>query len=113
MAEKKGTFIGRTLRGQILSGSLFTRYWLQILVLMAMVLVYITNRYSCQREMEQIRRLTERLQVVQTESLRVRGAYMSRIRESAMKQRLDSLGVDLAVQRQPPYRLKSSGEERD
>lgn len=44
MAEKKGTFIGRTLRGQILSGSLFTRYWLQILVLMAMVLVYITNR---------------------------------------------------------------------
>ena len=108
MAEKKGTFIGRTLRGQILSGSLFTRYWLQILVL-----VYITNRYSCQREMEQIRRLTERLQVVQTESLRVRGAYMSRIRESAMKQRLDSLGVDLAVQRQPPYRLKSSGEERD
>lgn len=68
MAEKKGTFIGRTLRGQILSGSLFTRYWLQILVLMAMVLVYITNRYSCQREMEQIRRLTERLQVVQTES---------------------------------------------
>ena len=76
-----------------------------------MVLVYITNRYSCQRSMEQIRTLRSRLEVVETESFRIRGIYMSRIRESAMRERLDSLGIPLAVQNQPPYHLPSNEKE--
>lgn len=95
----------RVVEGRLVSGDLFTRYWIQVLVIMVMVLIYITNRYSCQRSMEQIRALNNRLGVVQTESYRVRGEYMGRIRESAMKQRLDSLGMDLSVQNKPPYHI--------
>ena len=105
--EPQKGLIYRALHGQVLTASLFTHYWLQIVVIIGMILVYITNRYSCQRDMEEIRSLNRRLSVVQTESYRVRGEYMSRIRESAMKATLDSMGIDLSVQAQPPYHLKA------
>lgn len=111
--DRKETFWGRIWKGQVITGSFFTRYWLQIGVLLMMVILYINNRYSCQRSMEQIRRLNTRLEVVQTESMRVRGAYMSRIRESAMRHALDSLGLSLSVQNQPPYHLSINASEEE
>lgn len=97
--------LSRLLEGRLVSAELFARHWLKIFVLLAMVLVYITNRYSCQRSMEQIRQLHNRLDIVQTESYRIRGEYMGRIRESQMRQQLDTLGLDLAVQSRPPYHI--------
>lgn len=96
------------IEGRLVSGDFFARHWLQIFVILAMVLVYITNRYSCQRSMEEIRRLHNRLDIVQTESYRVRGEYMGRIRESQMRRTLDSLGLDLSVQNRPPYHVSSN-----
>lgn len=101
----------RLVQGRLVNGHFFMRYWLQIFAVLIMILAYITNRYSCQHSMEQIRTLTSRLQVVETESFRVRGIYMSRIRESAMRQRLDSLGIPLSVQTQPPYHISSNETE--
>ncbi len=97
----------RLVEGRLVSGAFFARYWLQIFVIISMVLIYITNRYSCQRSMEQIRTLNNRLDIVQTESYRVRGEYMGRIRESSMRDMLDTLGLDLDVQTQPPYHVPS------
>ena len=108
----KDTILRRLVQGRLVTGHFFMRYWLQIFVVIAMVLIYITNRYSCQRSMEQIRTLTSRLEVVETESFRIRGIYMSRIRESAMRARLDSLGIPLSVQIQPPYHISSNEAEK-
>lgn len=102
----KDSLISRLIEGRLISGEFFARHWLQVFVIMAMVLVYITNRYSCQRSMEQIRQLHNRLDIVQTESYRVRGEYMGRIRESQMRQTLDSLGLNLSVQSRPPYHIE-------
>lgn len=110
--QLKDTIFRRLVQGRLLTGHFFMRYWLQIFVIIAMVLIYITNRYSCQRSMEQIKTLTSRLEVVETESFRVRGIYMSRIRESAMRARLDSLGIPLSVQIRPPYHLSSNEAEK-
>ncbi len=110
-SKSQDTMISRVLQGRLVDGKFFMRYWLQIFAVLVMVLAYITNRYSCQHSMEQIRTLNSRLQVVETESFRVRGIYMSRIRESAMRQRLDSLGIPLSVQTQPPYHI--SGNETE
>lgn len=104
-AKERDSWWSRTWQGRLVSGDFFARHWLQIFVIVAMVLLYITNRYSCQRSMEQIRALNNRLDVVQTESYRIRGQYMGRIRESAMREMLDTLGLDLAVQNQPPYHI--------
>lgn len=107
--KERDTVIRRLVQGRLLTGDFFMRYWIQIGLLLVMVLAYITTRYSCQASMEQIRTLTSRLEVVETESFRVRGIYMSRIRESAMRARLDSLGMPLSVQIQPPYHLSTNG----
>lgn len=106
----------RLIEGRLVSGAFFARHWLQVFVILAMVLVYITNRYSCQRSMEEIRRLNNRLDIVQTESYRVRGEYMGRIRESQMRRTLDSLGLNLSVQSRPPYHVTAttpSGNSHD
>lgn len=107
------SWFSRIIEGRLVTGDFFARHWMQIFVIIAMVLVYITNRYSCQRAMEQIRTLNNRLDVVQTESYRVRGEYMGRIRESELSQSLDSLGLGLAVQQRPPYHLSLTGKTHD
>lgn len=104
--RKPDNFFVRLINGQIVTGSMFTRYGVYIVAVLTMVLVYITGVFSVRSKMEHIKKLEDRLTVVQTESMRVKGAYMSRIRESEMKHRLDSLNLPLAVQQQPPFRLK-------
>lgn len=103
--QKKDNIFTRIIEGRLVTGTFFARHWLQILVIISMMLVYITNRYSCQRSMEEIRSLNERLSIVQSESYRVRGLYMSRIRESEMREMLDTLHMGLSVQSRPPYHI--------
>ncbi|MCM1310082.1 MAG: FtsL-like putative cell division protein [Bacteroides sp.] len=105
MSKNIFSIFAPVIEGTLVSGKFFTRYWLQIFVILAMLLIYITNRYSCQRSMEEIRRLNDRLAIVQSESYRVRGIYMSRIRESEMREMLDTLHLGLSVQTQPPFRV--------
>lgn len=104
--ERTDSVLRRMVQGRMVSGSFFVKYWLQMFVCVALLLVYMTNRYSCQRQMEQIKRLQTRLEVVETEAVRVRGLYMGRIRESSMRERLDSAGLPLSVQNQPPFTIK-------
>ena len=63
-------------------------------------MVYITNRYQCL-----IRKLEHELEIVQTERIRERSEYMSRIRESSMQELVDTMHLNLRVQDKPPYRL--------
>lgn len=68
-------------------------------------MVYITNRYQCLTRMEEIRKLEHELEIVQTERIRERSEYMSRIRESSMQELVDTMHLNLRVQDKPPYRL--------
>ena len=68
-------------------------------------MVYITNRYQCLTRMEEIRKLEHELAIVQTERIRERSEYMSRIRESSMQELVDTMHLNLRVQDKPPYRL--------
>lgn len=74
-------------------------------MLIVMILIYITNKYQCQTRMEEIRKLTRQLEVVETERVRVRSEYMSRTRESAMQELVDTMHLGLRVQERPPYHL--------
>lgn len=83
----------------------FMRNWLVVFGVVAMFMVYMTNRYTCQTKMEQIKKLEVELEVAKTERIRAKSAYMSRIRESSMQHLADSLRLGLTVQEQPPYTL--------
>ncbi len=97
--------VSSIIYGRALSADFFARHWLKVLLFVVMVLVYITNKYQCLTKMEEIRSLEQRLEVVETERVRVRGEYMSRVRESSMRNLVDSLHLNLKVQEQPPFKL--------
>lgn len=91
--------------GQVLSLDFFARHWLIIFTALAIIMMYITNKYNTQTKMEEIRALTRELEIVKTERIRVRSSYMSRIRESEMQNLVDSMGLGLSVSEQPPYKI--------
>ncbi|MDE6459915.1 MAG: hypothetical protein K2K52_03655 [Paramuribaculum sp.] len=114
MAEKKKKkdnenpgVIGRIRSGQVISSDFFARNWLAVFAGMMAIMFYITSKYNCQTKMEEIQRLNTELEIVKTERLRVRSAYMSSTRESSMQQLIDSLGLNLRVQDRPPFKLGS------
>lgn len=105
MAKKKGNIISTLIHGRVLSTDFFARNWLIVLTIIVMFLIYITNRYQCQTRMERIQELQRNLEIVKTENVLQKSRYMSRTRESAMTERVDSLHLGLAVQQRPPFKI--------
>lgn len=99
-------FISDLFYGKFLSLDFFRTYWLPIFTGMVLLMIYITNKYNTQTKMEEIRALNTELEIVTTESIRLKSAYMSRVRESSMQQMVDSFHLGLTIQEQPPYALK-------
>ena len=103
--ETRDSFMLRALHGRIISTDFFRRNWLVVIAAMVMLMVYITNRYKCQTQMEEIQKLEQELEVANTERIRAKSAYMSRIRESSMQHTVDSLNLGIMVQDSPPFRV--------
>lgn len=103
--QKRDSFLFSAFRGKLLSSDMLIRNAGNILLVVIMILVYITNRYECLTSMEEIRRLNRELEIVETERVRVRSLYMSRIRESSMQQLVDTMHLNLKVQERPPYKI--------
>lgn len=95
------------VHGRLFSLDFFRHHWMLVGGIVAMLIIYTANRYHCQTLMEEIQRLETQLEVVRTERVRLKSTYMSRIRESAMQQRVDSLRLGLRVADQPPYVVKN------
>ena len=102
---KDHNLLVKLINGRLLSSDFFARHWKSVLLAILMVLIYITNRYQCLTRMEEIRRLEQELEVVETERIRVRSTYMSRIRESSMQEMVDTMHLNLRIQDKPPYKL--------
>jgi hypothetical protein len=109
-AQKKQSIAARVLFGNVISSEFFSRHWMKIFILVVLVMIYISNKYQCLTSMETIKHLESELEVAKTERIRERSTYMSRIRESAMQELVDSVMPGLTVQEQPPYELESADE---
>lgn len=105
--QRSSSVMRRLLFGQVISSDFFARNWLGIVLGIFIVLAYISGKYSCQRKMEEVRRLTREYEIVSAEMVRMRSSYMSEIRESSMQAMVDSFHLGLSVQENPPYRLHS------
>lgn len=104
--ETSGNILREFLYGRVVSSDFFARNGFAILVIVALSLVYISSKYTCQTKMEQVRRLDKELEVIKAECVSERSRYMSKVRETAMQQLVDTLGLDLAVQEAPPYYVR-------
>lgn len=106
-----GSVLRQLMYGQIVSSDFFARNWMAMLLVVAMILVYIAGKYTCQTKMEQVRSLQRELETVRTERIRARSDYMGRIRESAMQEMVDTLHLGLCVREYPPYIVEAEEEQ--
>ncbi len=100
-----GSMVKQAVLGRGLSADFFARNWMSVFLAVIMLLSYITNRYQCRIKQEDIIDLKSELNVVATERIRVRGEYMSKVRESSMRELIDEKNLDLQVQECPPFKL--------
>lgn len=87
----------------------FLKHGLQLFLILVLLMAFISSKYQCMTKMEEIAKLEQDLTVVKTERIRERSHYMSRIRESAMQQLVDTVRPGLTIQEQPPFRLTADG----
>lgn len=99
-------YLSELLHGRMLSTDFLSHNWMTIFIVVAIIFIYITNKYQCQTRMETIQKLEHRLEVVNSECVRQKSRYMSHIRESSMQQMVDSMHLDLHVQEYPPFTIK-------
>lgn len=101
----------RIAHGSLVSSHFFRRYMVQTVLILALLMIYIANRYDCVTGMETITKLRTKNQVGRTQLQRERSIYMTSVRESAIQHKADSLGLGLAVQQQPPFKLSYTPAE--
>ena len=95
----------RVLYGNVVSTEFFSRHWIKVFLVVIIAMIFISTKYQCMTATEQIKELQKELNVARTESVRERSTYMSRIRESAMKELVDTILPGLAVPEHPAYIL--------
>ncbi len=109
--ETSGNMLRQLMYGQVVSSDFFARNWIAMLLVVIMILVYTAGKYTCQTKMEQVRKLTTKLETVRAERIRAKSEYMGKVRESAMQEMVDTLHLGLHVQENPPYVIDLSGKE--
>lgn len=98
----------RFIWGSLVSSDFLNRNKVKIFVGLILILMFIATKYECQVGMEDIRKLSNKLEVAKTESIRQHMIYMSRTRESAMTSLADSVRPGLGIRERPPYTLPAS-----
>ncbi len=95
----------RLFFGEYITSKLFLNHKVSVVLIVVVLLCYINSGYVMKTKREQIKILKKELAIVRSESIRQQSYYNSRTRESAMIHMIDSIGLGLTAQKQPPYTL--------
>lgn len=106
LSKKVADTASELVYGDRISASMFIKHKFTVALAIGMVMLYISFKYECKTHQETIVRLENELERVKSESIRLQSEYKSRTRESGMIHMIDSLGLRLTVQEQPPFLLK-------
>ena len=104
-AESISNYGWRFFFGEYIPSRLFLNHKVSVVLIVVVLLCYINSGYVMKTKREQIKSLKRELSIVRSESIRQQSLYNSRTRESAMTLLVDSLGLGLMAQKQPPYTL--------
>lgn len=98
--------IQRLLQGRsFLSLGFFKRYWIYVVAGTVMMLMYISNKYVYQSDKAKLGTMKVMLNNASTDFVDASSRYNSRILESQMKARVDSMGLVLNLSKEPPFKL--------
>ena len=92
--------------GDILATDFFRRQTKLLVLIMALVIFYIHNRYACQRQMIEIDRLKKELTDIKYDALTRNSELMERSRQSRIEEYISTRESELQTATQPPYVIK-------
>lgn len=108
--EKKwhlqSNFFTRTLFGEVVNIDTLMRHWIIVVSVMAFGIFYISGKYMVMTSEREADNLKEELERVETDRIRVRENYMSRIMETSLTGMVDTARLPLHVQDKPVYHIK-------
>ena len=101
----QGLHVKDIFLGRFISNDILIRQWKRILVIVILLFVYISNRYSCQQKIAQIGELKRELVDVRYEALTLSSNNKGSSRQSQVEKLIESKGIDLQESKQPPFKL--------
>ena len=104
--KKKRTSLKEIIGGDILAGDFFRRQTKLLVLVMVLVLLYINNRYVCQRQMIEIDRLKKELIDIRYDALTRNSELMEKSRQSRIEEYVATRESDLQTSTTPPYLIK-------
>ncbi|WP_455498992.1 FtsL-like putative cell division protein [Coprobacter sp.] len=101
----QGLHVKDIFLGRFISNDILIRQWKRILVIVILLFVYISNRYTCQQKIAQIGELQKQLVDIRYEALTLSSKLMGSSRQSQVEKLIESKGLDLHKSKQPPFKL--------
>ena len=105
---KKDNWIKKTLQGRVVSYKFFVKNWYIIAGVLLLLIIFISNKYLCQTQLEQIMALSKELNNAKTDRIRASSEYNSKIRETEMRDLIDTMGINLTMPEKPPYKIEDN-----
>lgn len=96
------------LGGTVLTEDFFWKNARFIITVFVIIVLYISNRYSCIEKMSSIEKLQRELKDAKYESLTISAELMGVSRESKVEDLVRKNGVDLKQANEPIYKLDSN-----
>lgn len=94
------------LGGTVLTEDFFWKNARFIITLIIIVVLYISNRYSCIEKMAKIESLQRELKDAKYESLTISAKVMGVSRESKVEELVQKNGVDISLTEEPTYKIE-------
>jgi hypothetical protein len=101
-----GVWLSNILGGDILANEMFRKQWKLMVLIMALILFYIDNRYSCQQQLIEFDKLKVDLTDIKYDALTRSSELMEKSRQSKIQEYIESKQSDLEIANTPPYLIK-------
>ncbi|MDR2087017.1 MAG: hypothetical protein LBP72_07555 [Dysgonamonadaceae bacterium] len=104
-AKKKNSFL-KILVGDILTEDYIIKQSKLILWIVLLVLIFISNRYSCVNKLAEIQELNDSLKLLQYENLALSTRLTTHSRQLQIENLLKEKGIDLSVSKSPAIEIR-------
>ena len=92
--------------GSVLTEDYFLRNMRFILVLVVVVILFISHRYTMLQGMSDVERLQQELKDVKYEALTISSSLTEASRQGEIEKRVEEAGLDLKVSNEPVYYIE-------
>jgi hypothetical protein len=104
--KKKKSSLFKILAGDILTEDFVVKQSKMVLWVVFLILIFISNRYSCVKKLAEIQELKTQLEYLEYENLVISTELTSRCRQSQIEHFLNEKGINLSLPQRPAIEIR-------